>query len=139
MSSTLAMVLIAAMAVPGNGPEMVSGEMKQERLDLSGEWVGERRFGDGQIWQTELSKGEFKFKEGKELVSLLPVEFIKDEGNGRLRIDFPLIEVTILGLYKRENGRIIMCWGELRKERPSSFRAAKAESILILHRIKPGK
>ena len=38
MSSALAMVLMAAM-VPGNGPEMVSGEVEQG-LDLSGEWEG---------------------------------------------------------------------------------------------------
>jgi hypothetical protein len=37
--STLAIVLTAAMVVPGNGPEMVSWEMEQG-LDLSGEWEG---------------------------------------------------------------------------------------------------
>ena len=39
MSSALAMVLMAAMTVPGNGPEKVSGEV-EKRLDLRGEWEG---------------------------------------------------------------------------------------------------
>jgi len=34
------MVLMAAMTVPGHGPEQASGEVKQERLDLSGKWEG---------------------------------------------------------------------------------------------------
>lgn len=38
--SALAMILAAAMAVPGNGPEMELGQMVQESqpLDLSGEY-----------------------------------------------------------------------------------------------------
>ncbi|MGH7221633.1 MAG: hypothetical protein ACRELF_00220, partial [Gemmataceae bacterium] len=37
--SAVAMILTAAMVVPGSGPEMVSGEMEQG-LDLGGEWKG---------------------------------------------------------------------------------------------------
>jgi hypothetical protein len=33
------LVLMMAMVVPGNGPEMVSGEVEQ-RLDLHGKWKG---------------------------------------------------------------------------------------------------
>ena len=39
MSSALAMILTAAMAVPASGPEKVSGEVEQG-LDLRGEWEG---------------------------------------------------------------------------------------------------
>jgi len=39
MSSAFAMILMATMAVPGNGPEKVSEEVEQ-RLDVSGEWEG---------------------------------------------------------------------------------------------------
>jgi hypothetical protein len=144
MYSAMTMVLLATMAVPGDGPEKVSGEMEQ-RLDLRGEWVGERQFDDGKVWHIELSNGEFKFK-SKEIRLLLPVGCIKDEGNGRLRVDFLKSAQGTgnssrarLGIYKQEDGFIIMCWGETGKERPSSFRPANAESVLILHRIKPRK
>jgi hypothetical protein len=37
--SALAMILTAAMVVPGDGPEKVSGELcRMRRLDLRGEW-----------------------------------------------------------------------------------------------------
>jgi hypothetical protein len=39
MSSALAMILTAAMAVPGNGPEKVSGEI-EDGLNLGGKWEG---------------------------------------------------------------------------------------------------
>jgi hypothetical protein len=39
MSLALAMILAAGMTV-GNGPEKVSGEVKQ-KLDLRGEWEGD--------------------------------------------------------------------------------------------------
>lgn len=37
--SALAMILTAAIVVPGDVPEKVLGEIEQ-RLDLSGEWEG---------------------------------------------------------------------------------------------------
>jgi hypothetical protein len=36
--STLVLILTAAMAVPGNGPKMVSAEMER-KLDIQGEWT----------------------------------------------------------------------------------------------------
>ena len=59
MSSALAMILMTAMVVPGNGPEKVSGEVEQEqRLDLSGEWEGTITYGGKAVGAT-LSNFQF--------------------------------------------------------------------------------
>ena len=57
MSSALVMVLMAAMAVPGNGPEKVAGEVKQE-LDMNGRWEGTFLNVGGIMWKTVIEDGK---------------------------------------------------------------------------------
>jgi hypothetical protein len=83
MSSALAMVLMTAMTVPGNGPEKVSGEVEQ-RLDLSGEWEGTWRLGKGKLLDARLSGGNLTVQDNAILV-MRTIRFL-DEGNGKGRL-----------------------------------------------------
>jgi hypothetical protein len=51
------MILAAGMAVPGIGPEKVSGEMREPRLDLRGEWKGTYGAKDGETASGRLGGG----------------------------------------------------------------------------------
>src|SRR5262249_54447851 len=112
MSSALVMVLMAAMAVPGNGPEKVSGEVEQ-RLDLRGEWEGHCFYmsdkGDSPpvhftCKEPRILIGEDCFVEGIELV---------DEGQGRVKITRTagvLNQQPSNGIYRHDGNRLLMCF-----------------------------
>ena|SRR5262245_33573684 len=143
MSSALAMVLMAAMAIPGNGPEKVSGEVEQG-LDLSGKWeaICYRPGGGVLRGQASISEegglsisgqqgparrggqGRFHIAFGKVI----------DEGSGHIRSQNSLG----IGIYKQEGDRLLICFG-YDKHRPTSFRAGDGQFLLILRRVKPGK
>jgi hypothetical protein len=59
--STLAMILTAAMAVPGDGSEKVSGELVEEKLDLRGQWRGTLYSRPGVIMSVTIEKGYLFF------------------------------------------------------------------------------
>ena len=133
MSSVLAMVLMAAMAIPGNGPEKVSGEMEQE-LDLSGEWKG--------VW----SVNEPGWGAGNDVARLAKGKLndcvlgrVVDEGHGRCR--FHLDDVLCLGIYRQDGGCLVICFRYACSERgyPRTFETGGKRHLLILHRVKPGK
>jgi hypothetical protein len=126
--STLVLVLTAAMAVPGNGPDMVSVEIAEQRLNLSGVW-----------------KGTIFRQEGKPLDAMLGDSILfdfddweySDEGAGR----FSLIVsgAGYLGIYMSDGDDVILCYRRARYGRPESFRAGDGQHLLILHRVKPRK
>jgi hypothetical protein len=58
--SALAMILVAAMGLPGDGSEKVSGEMEQG-LDLRGTWEGTYSTDGMQIWSARLSGETLRF------------------------------------------------------------------------------
>ena len=64
--SALAMILTAVMAVPGNGPEKASGEIRQG-LDLSGEWEGTLHSFDGKVYQVHLTRDRCRWDRGNDL------------------------------------------------------------------------
>jgi hypothetical protein len=137
MSSALALVLTAAMAVPGNGPEKVSGEVVQEpqRLELIGEWEG--------IWEWDRSglRGRASIRDGYLSRSVKNIKFawryrlasIKDQGDGKFSIDG-----IRLGIYRQHGNNLTLCFRE-KEGRPTSFRAGDGQQLLILHRVKPRK
>src|SRR5215469_9506700 len=88
MSSALAMVLMAAMVVPANRPEKVSGEVEQ-RLDLRGEWEGTRYDANGDEWVIEINFAEWG---------------IVDEGAGRLRFKYDIS--SGYGIYQQHGDRL---------------------------------
>jgi hypothetical protein len=136
MSSALAMVLMAAIAIPGNGPEKVSGEMVQE-LDLSGKWEGTFRLDDFLIG-AEMTAGILNIKEGF-LPETNPLRVI-NEGDGRLCLmEMEQDRVFALGIYMWERHCVIFHIRADEKGRPLSFDDVRDTCIYNLHRVKPRK
>jgi hypothetical protein len=146
MMSALAMILTAAMMVPGDGPERVSGELaKPQRLDLSGEWKGQFTYGDRHATITlegKMSGSIFVVMPQEiQLIDLGP-ERMTDEGNGRfsLRRDTKAPEAPdYLGIYKHEGDRVTICYRLTKYGRPSKFKFVDSCRLLILHRVKSNK
>ena len=135
MSSALAMVLTAAMVVPASGPEMVSGEI-EDRLDLSGAWEGTMLDESGSVFL--VCYGEGLLQVGMPGITFTtPFEPI-EEGHGRFRLNDG--QLPVLGIYKWESGRVFICRGYPGKARPPSFHVGiEQHSLIILHRVQPGK
>jgi hypothetical protein len=138
MTSALAMILAAAMAVPGRGPEKVSGETEQ-RLDLSGVWVGEWKDGGAHAdtpLRVRLRKGVITAK-GKnwEHPDKIKITKVIDEGNGNVR--FTLGLESCVGIYRQEADRLSICFCIVPQDRPTSVRPRENQWLFILHRIKP--
>ena len=90
MSSALAMILAAAMAVPGDGSESVSMEMVQG-LDLSGTWKG---FNGNRVMEDQ-----FKLLLAKS-------DSWVDEGAGKMR--FKIRGVTYYGIYEQRDRKSVV-------------------------------
>ncbi|HWG45449.1 MAG TPA: hypothetical protein VN688_21985 [Gemmataceae bacterium] len=133
MSSALAMVLMATMAVPGNGPEKVSGEMEQW-LDLSSEWKGIRR---GSLVEEHIGLINGRLVELVNQFALPLGEKVIDEGGGRFRVR--LWDKDFLGIYCQEGTKLTICFRYAHEGYPTSFEVGKHQPLLILHRVKPGK
>jgi hypothetical protein len=144
MSSALAMVLMAGIVVPGNGPEKVSGEMKLERLDLSGKWEA-ILFLQGDVYRGEAWIGKAIFRPQRELLFTPNQKNVErtffwgavpiDEGDGRFRIG------DRLGIYQQVGDHLRICFwdGEGHGRCPASFKPGKDRVVFILRRVKPGK
>ncbi|HEY7330061.1 MAG TPA: hypothetical protein VH592_20665 [Gemmataceae bacterium] len=128
--TALAMILTAAMAVPGDGPEKVKGEMERG-LDLSGQWEGTWRSKQGEVCRIRIvPKIRFdRLSDGITIV-LQSDDFI-DEGNGKLSFRGGL------GLYRQEKERLFICIGDL-KSRPLAIGKESGE-LVILHHVKSRK
>ena len=136
--SVLAMILTAAMTVPMNGPEKVSGEIEQ-RLDLRGEWEGtwqDATTGKGGVKaKAEMLADDFYCAKEPNLTFFRGFAEPYDEGAGKMR--FELEAGDMLGIYQQDGDRVILCLGEVSGTRPDSFQVRKRRILLILHRVKP--
>jgi hypothetical protein len=131
MSSTLGMVLMAGMVVPGNGPEKVSEGMEQG-LDMRGEWEGTWDNHVGKMMRVKLTQDTIHMDTGAVIISVK--NSIIDEGNGKLSYE------GVLGLYQQDGERLLICIGfPETNQRPNSFRKDEWKNLFILHRVKPGK
>jgi len=128
--SALAMILTAAIAVPGNGPEMVSGEVVEEPqpLNLSGKW-------DMSLFSSDQPPSTWKNLDSETLKFGLE---ITDEGKGRLRMTRKS-GTTFLGIYRQEQDRIIISFRVREKGYPTDYSPNKEKIVIILHRAKPRK
>jgi hypothetical protein len=140
MSSALAMVLTAAMAVPGSGPEQVSAEMEQG-LDLRGKW-------EGYLFQSARKPCRV-WLQGTELRELLKdgeyvthkIEFT-DAGQGAVNITLAVrgIEtISYRGVYKHEDARLLIRFSQSGVPGRTSFQAGTRQCLLFLCRVKPRK
>lgn len=137
--SALAMILAAAMVVPANGPEKVSGAVVREPqpLDLSGEW-------EGTLWDSESkNKGSWTVKlNDRWLVVERGIDShrllwqMTDEGRGKVKVK--LLRTVYAGIYRQERDRVIIALRDSKRDRPNSFRTGDDQSLLILRRVKPG-
>jgi hypothetical protein len=133
--STLAMIL-AAMIVPGNGPEKVSGEVSERELralDLHSEWRGAMYSPPDTIESVAIKGGHLLFLARGRDVGHLFVCTEKSEGTFRVRWS----DETCLGIYRYEEGRLLLCLSEAGNDRPTSFKIGDGQYLLILHRVKP--
>jgi hypothetical protein len=140
--SALAMILTAAMMVPANGPEPVSGEIAEpERLDLSGEWEGSWHDAStpkgGLKMRAELLAGDFYCAKEPNLLFFRGFAEAHDEGAGKMRFDPEAGDM--LGIYQQDGDRVILCIGVANGPRPDSFQVREGRILLILHRVKLGK
>ena len=137
-----AMILMAAMTVPWNGPEKVSGEVEQG-LDLSGKWQGLRWRGNGEVRRFFIDKGEAWCEPlviGSRKIRIILNDFnVVDEGAGAFRWYWETEGFCQFGIYKWDYDSLVLCLRETGKGRPTSFRVDENQSLFILHRVKPGK
>jgi hypothetical protein len=123
MSSALALVLMAGMAVPGDGPEKVSGEVVEPR-PLAGNKLWQQRV----AWRGRRASGEFyHLVEGGKLflASVVPQRvryLVVDEGQGRLSLQDVTGQIIYHGIYSRGTDDIIISFCDAKYKRPTSFR-----------------
>jgi len=136
--SALTMILAATVMLPANGPEMVSGEVEQDReLDLRGEWRGMLTCG-GQSEKVILTEtGTFIVNRW----SLIPIVGTMDERDERGGKFCFLLggHSRYVGIYEWRGDSIALCFRKASKGRPTSFEAGEDQYLVILHRVKPRK
>ncbi|SRR5579885_3146663 len=122
--SALAMILTAAMVIPGDGPEKVSGEVERspQPLDLRGEWAWIQGFGADPMCPALVT--------GSDMIRFFD---IIDEKGGKVRFQYPFC-CTYLGIYKRTKTEVVISFREASKGRATSFRTGDGQELLILRR-----
>jgi hypothetical protein len=62
---------------------------------------------------------------------------LTDEGHGRFRGRFA--DVDVLGIYSRQDERIVLCWRCADRGRPTRFVDEGCADVVILRRVRPGR
>jgi hypothetical protein len=129
--SALAMILMAAMAVPGDGSEQVSAETIEKRLDLRGRWELELvGYFQGACYSEE---------------QLCRILHVQDDGGGVLRLSMPkfgehgLVFIPCSGTYHQVGDLVVINFRVVAEKTPDSFRDNIPKGCLILHRVKSRK
>lgn len=136
--SALVLILTAAMAVPGSGPEKVSKEGKQEP-DLSGVWKGTYRSGRGLTSSIELREKVIQVTyKGRRLpnfdIDLTKATF---EGHGKVRVTW--YGINCLAIYRQDGDSLILSVTTADQGWPKSLKPTPDHDLFILHRVKPRK
>jgi hypothetical protein len=125
---TTLMVLMAGLAMGSDGTERNSAETEQ-RLGIWGYWEGiEQNVQNGEpnSLDVELAPGWF---------SGLSCKWF-DESGGKCR--FIVGDKWIFfGIYKRESGRLVICYVDNGHDRPTRFQPDGNKRLLILKPAKP--
>lgn len=124
--SSLVMILTVAMMVPGNGPERASGEIAMPQpLDLKGQW-----------WLT-CGKDSYEIS-GEEIIRSWK---LRDEGIGRFRMTVTIMkqDFLMLGIYRQEKEKILMCFRNADYGRPTRIQDCDGQFVVTLRRIKSRK
>jgi hypothetical protein len=131
------MVLMVAMAVPGNGPEKVSGEVDAPRLDMNGRWEGTFLNVGGIMWKTVIEDGKERDYDRGRIIAANDWKVV-DEGEGKLRL-YLCPSKPSRGIYKVEGDQVTICFSDMPNPRPTEFRVDKLQAMYILHRVKSRK
>lgn len=143
--SALAMILTAAMMVPGDGSgwEKTFAEVvaAPAPLDLRGEWKGrvlvKDKENESEV-EVTITNGRMQVQsEGRSVGGDLEVLFNRE---GKVR--FKWATKTCHGIYRQEGDRFVLCLQQDDKYGagyPTSFRAGTDQTLSIFHRVKPGK
>ena len=140
MSSAFGMVLMVALAVPGNEPEKVSGEVEQ-RLDLSGEWEGTYQV--AQVYKVPAGiRNDRLWRDGRGACRrngvIVGVPYVLlDEGKGNLRLKWHGFHY--IGIYRQDGDTVLICFREYFRGRPTEFRSGSEQHLFTFHRVKPLK
>ncbi len=137
--SALAMILTAAMVVPGDRPEKVSAELVEpQRLDLRGEWKGVWRQGKDKRFSVSSNESRLVGIRGSS-VTLIDTKDIIDDGRGQLHGTWLFAENGIHGIYKWEGKRLFICFSRRPDPPPTSFAGTDSQDLLILRRVNSRK
>jgi hypothetical protein len=142
--SALAMILTAAMMIPGDGPEKTSGKVseKERGLDLKGKWEGSLgiKLPDGSPSTVPVTYQDGKLTAGdlEEAEAVKMKVLFIDEGHGKCWCRYAATGKDALGIYKWQRDQLFICISE-GKGRPTNFMVEETSTLLTLHRIKPRK
>jgi hypothetical protein len=136
--SVLAIILMAAMAAPGDGAEKVSGDLVEQGLSLRGKWRGSYRLSRSFAFDVAVTRDSVLLLNGENVCVSRRLHLV-DEGNGRLRWS-ESVDGLRLGIYKWENDRLFISLGlPGTGQRPISFDYGEGKRLLILHRVNSRK
>lgn len=144
--SALAMILTAAMTVPGDGPEKASSEVaySPEPLNLRGEWKLILQVKDKESEpKTEMTikNGWMEARSPQGRVGS-HVKMLFNQG-GKVR--FRWMTGAYHGIYQQQGDRLMLCLRKYDDDDkggegyPTSFRASADQALIIFHRVKPHK
>jgi hypothetical protein len=128
-------LLLLTAGLPGDNPARVEGDIAPPGpLDLSGRWEGS--------WSRE---GEtvfgVVFQDGRLTLPMTPAASMPfrmvEEGHGRFRVR--LGDVDVLGIFQRQDERIVLCWRGADRDRPTRIVDEECADVVILRRVRPGR
>jgi hypothetical protein len=133
---TSMIVLMAGLAVGSDGTEQISTETGY--LAIEGCWEGIRQY----PYRHQLESDKVRLEPGQIILlrgngtpkGTTPCKWI-DEGRGKCQLI--LIDQVCHGIYKRERGQLVVCYGDIGHGRPTSFHPDETQTRLILKQTKP--
>jgi hypothetical protein len=132
--STSALLLAATLTI-ATGPALPSGDVAEPGpLDLRGRWGGS--------WSREgYTDIRVALRDGRLVLPMTPRALkpfrMVDEGHGRFRAR--LGDVDVLGIYSRQDDRIVLCWRGADRDRPTRIVDEECADVVILRRVRPGR
>jgi hypothetical protein len=131
-----AALFLLASVLPGDNPVHALDDIiaPPGPLELRGRWEG--------YWTRE-GDSDFGvvFQDGRLTLPMTPAWTERltliDEGHGRFRGRFA--DVDVLGIYSRQDERIVLCWRGADRGRPTRFRDEDCADVLILRRVRAGR
>jgi hypothetical protein len=117
------------------GPTLPSGEVAEPGpLDLRGRWEG--------LWVREGDTDVgVVFQDGRFTLPMtppapLPFRMV-NEGHGRFRAK--LGDREVLGIYSRQDDRVVLCWRGVDRDRPTQIVDEECADVVVLRRVRAGR